>query len=182
MSEHRRLEAREVTDEEADALVHQAFELEREIKRQCIAAHAAYWDLAASLWRFHEIRGWTKLGYEKLEEFLAQPEIGISRSSFFRAVQAWRDLVVVKEIAAPRLSRIQPSKVQEVLPAIMRGNVKAERALDDAEALGFRDLREKYRTAGDEPARVKCPTCSTWVPEDRLSVVINGTARRRVSR
>ena len=64
----------------------------------------------------------------------------------------------------------------------MRGIVEAERALDDAEALGFRDLREKYRTAGDEPARVKCPTCSTWVPEDRLSVVINGTARRRVSR
>lgn len=164
---------RELTQAEVDALVHDAFECEREIKGAIRAVHAKTWTLAEHLYRLSEEHHWVHLGYETLNEWLAQPEIGLSRSSFFRLVQAWRDLVQVKKVAPTRLSRIEPSKVQEVLPAIMAGDVYAEDALADAEALGFRDLREKYRqlrsrgaatslAAEQEPVRTRCAACGEW--------------------
>lgn len=164
---------RELSSEEAEDLVHEVFETERKIKADLAAIVADTWTLAEHLYDFHELRGWTLLGYETLNEFLAQPDIGLSRSTFFRAVQAWRDLVKVKKVAPARLSGIEPSKAQEVLPAIMRGDVKVDDALDDAVALGKRDLREKYRlsagkvaparlAAEDEPIRTRCPACGEW--------------------
>ena len=175
MSEH--LQARELSPDEADALVHRAFETERAIKADLAALHADTWTLAKHLYEFREQRGWTLLGYGTLNEFLAQPEIGISSRWFFRLAQMWRDLVEVKQVSAPTLRDLEPSKVQEVMPAIMSGTVKPDDALADAKALGFRDLREKYRlpaiaghgqapdgstplAAENEPVRVPCPHCN----------------------
>lgn len=188
--------ARELSKGEADALVHAAFECERELKARIAQVHAGTWAVAEALYSFHGLQGWTLVGYETLEEFLAQPEIGMSRRSFFRLVQAWRDLHVVRQVPAPALSEVEPSKVYEVLPAVMRGDVSPQDALDDAKALGLRDLREKYRLANvrrhgqapddstpldasSEPARARCPTCQQWTTEDRLPKVIDGAARRR---
>jgi hypothetical protein len=102
------------------------------------------WALAEHLHEFHEERYWTLLGYETLEEFLAEPEVGMSRSAFFRLVEAWHWLVEVRKVAPARLSELAPSKVQEVLPAIRRGDVSPDDALADAKGFGKRDLREKY--------------------------------------
>ena len=106
---------------------------------------------------------------------LAQPEIGLSRSWFFRLIQTWRDLVVVRKVSPARLAAIDTTKVEEIRPAIMSGHVKPDAALADAEALGRRDLREKYRSlaadtplaAEREPVRTRCPHCggSGWTTE-----------------
>lgn len=172
--------ARELSKAEADELRRQAFDLERKIKARVQATHAAWWSLAEALYEFHELLGWMLLGYETLGEFLAQPEIGMSRRSFFRAVEMWRDLHIVRRVPARALSELEPSKVREVKPAIMRGHVKPEDALADAKELGYRDVVEKYRhqvggqrlDASKEPERVKCPMCGSWVIDD----VIEGRA------
>lgn len=178
-----RTPARKLTPEERQELRDQAFDLERKIKVGVRQIHEDTWDLAKALYEFHELRGFGLLGYETLEGFLAQPELGISRAWFFRLVQAWYWLVVVREVAPARLFPLEVSKVHEVLPAIRRGEVKPAQALDDVQALGKRDLREKYRSRGgrdslaaeEEPVRVRCPTCSQWTTEE----VIDGTGRER---
>jgi hypothetical protein len=182
-------EHRELSREEAEDLVHEAFACEREIKANIATIHADTWTLAEHVYEFHELRGWTLVGYETLEKFLAQPEVGMSRTSFFRLFQTWRDLVEVRKVAPERLSEIEPSKVYEVRPAIMSGKVSPDDALDDAQALGFRDLREKYRlkspgagtslAAEEEPVRTRCPACGGWtrtapVLSGREDGVING--------
>jgi hypothetical protein len=178
---------RQLTKEEADALRHRAFECERRVKAAIAQLHEDKWALAEALYEFHQERYWELLGgYETLNEFLAQPEIGLRRSTYFRLVQVWRDFVEVKRVEPARLRQIEPSKAYVVLPAVMRGNVKVEDALNDAEALGWRDLREEYRrgksqretlAAEDEPARRRCPVCGGWTTED----VIEGTAREKGS-
>lgn len=175
----------ELTQEERDKLVSAAFALERRIKERLGRGRQAWWDVAEALYDFHEQRAWMLLGYDSLEEFLGQPDIGMSRRSFFRAVQIWRDLNVVKQVPVKELREVEPSKAMEVRPAIMAGDVKPEKALDDAKELSVRDVKEKYRPsailrhgqapngstqldASQEPQRVRCPCCRQWTTEDQI--------------
>ena len=143
---------RDLSDDELGALRQEAFELERKIVGGVAAVSKEAWALAAHVYRFHEGGCWGLLGYDTLEEFLAQPDVSMSRTQFFRLSKTYRDLVVVREIPISALEQIDPSKVHEVAAAISRGEVKVEDALADAEKLGARDLREKYRRNGGAPA------------------------------
>lgn len=177
---------RELTPDEIQAHVDAAFVLERKIKVSYAHVHVAWWALSEQLYQFHEGGYWSALGYETLDEFLAQPDLGLSRRQFFRMTKIWRDLVVVRQIDPEKLAEIEPSKMREVAPAIMRGDVSVDDAIDDAKSLGYRDVRAKYRpgpdqggqkpndsttlAAEDEPVRVQCLECGSWyVPtqEDR---------------
>jgi hypothetical protein len=175
--------------ERTEAAAQRAYELERKIKHAASHIHSAWWDLAEHLHTFHEGGYWRPLGYDTLAEFLAQPELGISRTQFFRLTKLWQDLVVVRQIKPESLHEIEPSKVREVAPAIMAGEVEPSKALSDAQALSYRDVRERYRpdrqakhgqkpddstslAAEDEPVKVECPTCGSWVDAD----VIDGGA------
>jgi hypothetical protein len=172
--------------EKADQkLIDKAFALERQLKKALLTGHAAWWATAKIAYEMHQERGWELLGYEQVGEWLAQPDIGMSRSGFFKASQTWRDLVEVKHIDVETLQEIEPSKAMEVRPAIMSGNVKPEQALADAETLSFRDVIEKYRPskqaqhgqepdgsttleASSEPQRVRCPCCRQWTTRDEI--------------
>ncbi len=131
-----------------------------------------WWELAEQLYEFHEGAYWTVLGYDTLRDFLAQPDLGMSHSSFFQAVRLWRDLHVVRGVPTENLGALEPSKVREVHPAIMTGRVTLERGLADAAALGYRDIRERYRGEGPgddelaaerEPERIQCEHCGSWI-------------------
>ena len=153
-----------------------AFNLEQRIKQTALVAHASWWALSELLYEFHEGGYWADLGHDSLDAFLAQPDIGISRSQFFKQSKTWRDLVIVKEIAPEKLKDLEPSKVREVVPAIMRGEVEPEKALTDAEELSFRDVVIRYRPeeqgkhgardapldASQEPQRIQCKVCGSW--------------------
>ena len=178
--------ARELTEKEAEAVRASAFQMELQIKKVAVHVHEAWWVMAELLYEFHEKGYWAHLNYDSLDEFLAQPEIGISRSQFFRMNKMWRDLVVVKELPTATLKELEPSKVREVVPAIMRGDVEPEDALDDCAGLSYRDVRKKYRpeeaqkhgqkaddskplAAEDEPVAVQCDACGSWYfPEETL--------------
>lgn len=107
-------------------------------------SHVANWKLAKAIFDFHEGGFWKWLGYATLEQYLAEPDLGMSRGYFFKLSQTWRDLVEVKQIAPDRLEHLELSKVAEVRKAIMDGKVPVDKGLDDAEAMGQRDLREHY--------------------------------------
>lgn len=181
-----------LTQKQIEARSKQAFNLERSIKKAAVLAHASWWALAELLYKFHEGGYWTDLGYDSLDEFLAQPEIGISRAQFFKQSKVWRDLVVVKKIKPKELEALEPAKVAEVVPAIMRGEVKPKDALDDAQELSFRDVKIKYRPeergkhgqspddstpldADAEPEVVKCAVCGSWYTPGKPDIQGNAT-------
>jgi hypothetical protein len=178
--------AKEITKKEAERLRASAFDLERRIKGAAKQVHESSWQLAAYLYEFAEAGGWALVGYDTLDEFLGQPDIAIKRSTFFSLTKVWRDLVVVKKLPVSDLKELEPTKVREVTPAIMRGEVTAEDALDDAEALSWRDLKKKYRpeqrgkhgqapddstplNAEDETVLQQCDRCGSWVDADVLA-------------
>lgn len=177
--------AKQLSPEEVQERIDRAFQLETQIKTAWTSIHGAWWTLAESLYEFHVAGAWSLLGYDKLEEWLAQPELGMSRSQFFGVVRLWRDLVVTRQIPAADLVELEPSKVREVAPAIMRGEVEVDEALSDARERGWRDLKQdaKYNpakdgekksdsskplNAEDEPERVECPGCGSWVKKEQL--------------
>src|SRR5690349_14494914 len=59
----------------------------------CIAdVRASCWKMAEALAEFDLHRGWLRLGYESKAEWLADPEISMTESTYFRLVGAWRCL------------------------------------------------------------------------------------------
>lgn len=126
--------------------------------------------LAALLYHFHHGKGWFMVGYDTLEEWLATPDIEISRRMFFLLIESYRELVVDRKVPAENLKGIDMTKIQAVLPAIRRGQVDWQEAVSDAKMLTRGDLREKYRDippTGEIDRSIKpdefhwqdCPTC-----------------------
>ena len=141
--------ARDLSPEEAEARAQHCYELEEKIKASLRVAQESVWDLAEALYKFDDANRWSALGYDKLGDWLAQTEVGISRSHYYRLVSVYHEMAVIRQVDAKRLKQIEPQKLQIVLPAIKSGKVQLEEALDDAEALGRRDLRERYFTRVD---------------------------------
>jgi hypothetical protein len=187
------LEAKELTKKEAEALTNEAFDLERKIKATVGNVNTARWELANHLYEFQELQGWKYLDYESLVEWLAQPDIGLTRSEFDRATRMWRDLVVTKQLPPSKLKDVEPQKLIQTMPQVMSGKVKVEDAIEDAKTLSYSDVIEKYSAAaiashgqepdgstsldaGSEPEWVSCPTCGTRVREDALPPRVDATA------
>ena len=124
------------TTVEGEEFAKPAFGLESQIKAAFARAAESWWELARLLYEFQEAKAWKGLGYDTLAEFLAQPELGMSTRQFFQMTKLHRDLVVVRQIEPEVLSEVEPSKAREVAPAIMRGDVAVEDALDDARRPG----------------------------------------------
>lgn len=121
-----------------------AFAIDQELKAALRRGQAVLWDVAEQCYLFNESRGWLDLGIETLEEYLAQPEIGMSRASFYKFKRTWQSLVVDRKIAADKLRALEMSKVALVAPKIIANKATVEEALADAESLAWGDLRDKY--------------------------------------
>jgi hypothetical protein len=159
-----------------------AWNVETGIHSALTVERLAQWTLAERLYEFHEDGYWTDLGYDSLVEFLAQPELSLSRTEFFALVRLWRTLVVKRGVNPKILQALDPDKVRIVVPSVARSETEVDQALDDATRLGASDLREKYRkgrgkdgklAAEEEPDRVRCPTCNSYVDADAVGAGTN---------
>lgn len=146
MEPHERQEAAEV-----------AFAIEGRIKDAQRRGRQALWDLAEALYEFDQEHGWMALGHETLSDWLADPEVTMTMGTYRRYVRTWRKLVVEKQIEPTRLRQLEQSKVAIVVDKVAANEVLVDDALADVEALGAKDLREKYynrRDAEPEPSNV----------------------------
>jgi hypothetical protein len=91
--------------------------------------------------------------YLTLNDYLADPEVGITRSTYFRLVGAWRYLAVRRELPMSVLAELDVTKVDVVLAAIKAGRVELEEALEDVRSMGQKDLREVYGPKDEEKKR-----------------------------
>jgi hypothetical protein len=143
-----RPEPRDLSPEEQQERAQHCFELSEAIKAGLRAGREAMWETARACAQFDDENGWTALGYESLNHYLADPEVSVTRSTFFRWVQVYRE-VSQRRIPESTLGEIELSKVQIVLPAVKTGKVKMADALEDVKALGAQDLRTKYMKRPD---------------------------------
>lgn len=159
--------ARELTDEERAERALEASKIEAKIKENIGATREALWDLCANLYEFDQKSGWTALGYDTQQEWLAQPEIGLKRADYFRMVRRHRELVVFRDIPIARLASIDPSKVDIVMPAIESNKGNVAEILDNASSMGARDLREMYAGVTPPP---KPPPKEDEEPDKEVTV------------
>ena len=150
-----------------------AFILEQSIKTIIFEIRTNWVHLAGQLYLFHQAKAWQALGYDTMDEWLAGPDIDLSRRRVFSLVDTWRTMVVEGGVSPDLLEGVGPSKLQDTLPAVRRGTITAEQALADADVLSRSDLRTKYEQAPaldgpdevleatKEPAWARCPTCNS---------------------
>jgi len=109
------------------------------------------------------------LGYEKLSDFLADPAICISRTTFFDLASIYERYILEGGADPRELQVAGVSKLSIPLRALADGEVDVEEALRDCEELGRRDLRAKYRGEEEEKesGRPDCPRCA-GIPDQVL--------------
>jgi hypothetical protein len=148
-----------LTPEEREAK--KAHEVEAKIKKGVGAIREVWVALAAYLHEFHGGRMWELLGYDKFEEWLGTPEIGLGRSQVYALIEAYEELVVKRDVESSVLAELEATKVAVVLPALRRGEVELAEALADCEALSRSALREKYgkQVPTERIPLVQCPDC-----------------------
>jgi len=133
-----------LTPEDQQELNERAGELDSAIRDGLRRGRQALWDVAEALYEFDEIAGWIPLGCETKTEWLADPEVSMTSATYYRLVSVYRELAVRRHIDLSTLRELDVSKVAIVLPKLQMGKVTKKEALNDAEALASRDLREKY--------------------------------------
>jgi hypothetical protein len=100
--------------------------------------------LAEGCHDLHVSEGWRELGYETLSEYLAAPEITVSRSEFYALADIWSTYVLAGGVEPLALQGAARSKLEVPLPALSAGVVSAEQAVADATSMPRKDLRTHY--------------------------------------
>lgn len=142
-------DARDLTSEETQQRAEHCFEIEQNLKAGLRAGREAMWEVARCCHEFDEQSGWTALGYDSMSAWLADPDVGMARGTFYRLARTYRELVVQRGLLPAQLKELDTSKVDIVLPRVRSGVVRLQDALDDSKELGQRDLRQKYMTRPD---------------------------------
>ena len=162
--------------QQAATAAHQMDQRIREIRRM---QRGLWVVLAEQLYHFRAGQMWRDIGYSSFERWLADPEVDLERRWVYKLTDAYRWLVIEWELPRERVELLPISKVNEVLPAVRRGQVQLEAALADVENLSRGDLEIQYRgtassTPGSpvaatstaietehEPEWAVCPTCGS---------------------
>jgi hypothetical protein len=166
------LERRE--QQQAELAAKKAHKLDEQIRKSVTAMRSSWVPLAKTLDDFNDERAWELLGADSLEEYLAQPEVELKRSTYFRLIQVHREFVVERDVSPARLKGLDYTKLQVVIPKLKAGEVDVDQALSDVQVLGRRDLEEEYRRGGLErglddpdPERVQCEVCGAWHDKEK---------------
>lgn len=141
--------AKELSPAEAEERAEHCFALDQAVKESAQKGREALWELARALHEFDEEAAWSGLGYETLGEWLADSDVSLTRSTYFRLTQVYRELVLRRQLPMSTAAELEVSKVQIVLPKVKAGSVKLADAIADVKALGARDLRVKYMRRPD---------------------------------
>ena len=106
---------------------------------------ADLWQVAKQLHEWDERRGWKWTGnYETVGEWLADPEVAMTKATYYRLLGGYRTLVLDKHVPEAKVFELESSKVDVVMRAIKANEVDVNVAISDVEVLSKSDLIEKY--------------------------------------
>jgi len=141
-----------------------ALEIEGKVKEGIQAARTVWVALAAFLSDFHEEKLWTDRGHDSFDSWLADPEVDLGRSMAYALIQNYRFFLKEGGLDSVVLAQYEPTKLQQVIPALKAGDADLDDALADVEALSRSDLKEKYgKTGGGGRRTEKCGICGKQV-------------------
>lgn len=145
MSEVVKQEAKDLSTDDLEEAISTASQAHQGIVQTLTRARTDMWELSARFHDFHENSRWRLLGgYDTLNDWLADSDIGFARSTFFGLVRMWEQLVVLRGADVEELKGVDWTKLQWLLPYITSNKVDIATAVADAKTLGHRDIREKY--------------------------------------
>jgi hypothetical protein len=99
---------------------------------------------AEGCYLLHQSTGWRALGYDTLREYLAAPEVTMSRSMFYALSLIWQRYVLDGGLEPTLLGDAERTKLEVPLPALGKGVVTAEKAVADAASLTRTELEVLY--------------------------------------
>jgi hypothetical protein len=103
------------------------------------------WEVAKLLHDWDLRRGWLKTGnYESLGEWLGDPTVGMSKTTYYRLLNGYRVLVIDKHVPEAVAFELETSKVDVVLKAIKDNLIEVGDAVSDVQVLSKSDLIQKY--------------------------------------
>lgn len=139
-----RTPARELSVQEHQERAGLCSGLDQGIKASLRAGREAVWEASRLMHLFDEQQGWTALGYESLSGWLADPDVDMSRTTFYRMVGRYREMALVRSLPEAELKTLEPSKVDIVLPTIKQRDKSLDDVLVDVRTRSASDLRERY--------------------------------------
>jgi hypothetical protein len=110
--------------------------------------------MAEALYKFDEGTHWLSLNYDTLSDWLASPDIVMSRRTYNRCVSAWRRYHVMWKLDRPTLAQLDLTKADIMAPVVEKGLVKLKEAIADIREMGADDLRKEKRKLLGLPERV----------------------------
>lgn len=147
------VESVELTVEQREERAEIAFRIQERIKLHLREGRESLMGLCRELYEFNEVSGWESLGFENQTDWLADPDIGMTKTAFFRMVRRHRELVVFRAVPEQRLLGLDPSKLDIVMVAIESNKFTVDNVLSDVQDMGARDLREKYVAPSQPPPK-----------------------------
>lgn len=117
---------------------------EQQVKDALREGKTALWKLAEALWHFDQQKGWAALGKEHLTEWLKDPEIDMTRGTYYRLVGTWQKLAIDRGLERKQLEAVDMSKAALVADEIATGHRRPATVLKDVQELPASKLREKY--------------------------------------
>jgi hypothetical protein len=147
----------EITGTALEAATEAAYKAHEKVLQGLAAARLGLAAAAEGCYELHNTEGWRALGFETLVEYLASPEVTISRTDFYRLVEIWSAYVLNGGVEPMQLQGAGPTKLEVPLPALAQGVVSADQAVADATTMTRKDLRAHYSELlgddeeGDDP-------------------------------
>lgn len=165
----------ELSHVETEELVAHAHNLSSDIREGAQAIEKAWLLLGHKLFEFERIEGWLHDGSvcESFRAWCGQPGCPVSYQYARQLIQVYRTYCVNFAVPVENLTNAPVRGLLETRKAVEAGKVEPEQAIADAEALSESDLRALY--SGDQrnddggPVLVRCPSCKSLVPEDRVN-------------
>jgi hypothetical protein len=137
--------ARAPSEQEIEANREWALEAHSRLVGGIRQTRASLWAVAKELHEWDLRQGWKWTGnYETLGEWLADPEVAMTKGTYYRLRDGYRVLVVDKHVPENTVFELETSKVGVVLRSIREGDVDVSTAISDVETLSKSDLIEKY--------------------------------------
>jgi hypothetical protein len=148
--------ARDLSPEEQQEETDLCFGLHREITSALAQGRNALWEAAKALHEFDQHAGWKRLGYERKTEWLGDPDVSLTYSTYMRLLDCYRTVCLNRGVDFEEVRHLEMTKVQAVLPAIKNGekfngeSVETKDALSDVKSLSRSDLIQEYGKPKDE--------------------------------
>lgn len=144
-----------------------AFNLFVELKKLVKQQGFLFLDIGRLLKTIRDNKLYKLLDIETFNAFIAQPEIGLSRSLVYGYITIYETYIQKYGYPVSQISSVPYSKLLLIAPRIKDGNKKkADQLLTQATTLSMSDLRQELTDPDGEPKpRVeitKCNICNKW--------------------